>query len=66
MVAVVCAGDPRPCQTVGVTMENSGVLITWSFENWVTVVLMAALGYMAFALVTQFYKNGGVGAYVKS
>lgn len=40
-------------------MEGRGTLLTWSIENWITVVLMAALGYMLFALVTQFYKNGG-------
>lgn len=41
-------------------MEGRGVLLTWSLENWITVVLMAAAGYFLFAAVSQFYKSGGV------
>ena len=31
--------------------------ISWTMVNWITVVLMAALGYMLFALVAQFYQS---------
>lgn len=47
-------------------MEGRGALLTWSIENWITVVLMAALGYMLFALVTQFFKQGSVGGALQS
>lgn len=40
------------------------VLLSWTVENWITVVLMAALGYMLFALLAQFFKQGGVGKYI--
>jgi hypothetical protein len=33
------------------------VYIAWTIENWITVVLMAALGYVLFALVSQAYRN---------
>lgn len=29
------------------------VFLSWTFENWVTVVLMAGLGYVLFAIVSQ-------------
>ena len=29
------------------------VVITWNFTNWVTVVLMALIGFMIFGLVTN-------------
>ncbi len=28
--------------------------LSWNIENWITVVLMAALGYLVFALFAQF------------
>ena len=35
-----------------------GVYIRWTVENWITVVLMAALGYLVFAVAAQlFLKN---------
>lgn len=37
------------------------VYIAWSIENWITVVLMAALGYLLFSLVakaTMQYQGG--------
>lgn len=30
------------------------VFISWTIENWITVVLMASLGYLAFVLLDQF------------
>lgn len=33
------------------------VYLTWNFRNWITVILMAALGFMLLTLGTQFYKN---------
>jgi hypothetical protein len=35
--------------------------IGWNLENWVTVMLMAALGYAILALASQFIKQGGAG-----
>lgn len=32
---------------------DTPVIITWNFTNWVTVVLMALVGYMIFGLVTN-------------
>ena len=29
------------------------VIITWNFTNWVTIVLMALLGFMVFGLVVN-------------
>ena len=34
-----------------------GVYIRWTVENWITVVLMAALGYLVFALGAQVFLN---------
>ncbi len=39
------------------------VFLSWNFENWLTVVLMAGLGYVLFGLLSQVFKNlkaGGV------
>ena len=33
------------------------VFLSWTFENWLTVVLMAALGYVLFGLVAQVFKQ---------
>jgi hypothetical protein len=41
-------------------MEGRGVLLSFTVENLITVTIMAALGYMLFAAITQFFKNGGV------
>lgn len=35
------------------------VYIAWTIENWITVVLMGALGYLLFALVVKAYQNWG-------
>ena len=35
-----------------------GIYIRWTVENWITVLLMAALGYLIFAVSAQlFLKN---------
>jgi len=34
-----------------------GVFISWNVENWVTVLLMATLGYLIFALAVQGLKQ---------
>lgn len=31
------------------------VYLAWTIENWITVVLMAALGYLLTAMVWQAY-----------
>lgn len=30
-------------------------ILTWNVTNWITVVLMAALGFLVLALVAQLY-----------
>lgn len=40
-------------------MEHS--MITWNIPNWITVVLMAALGYVLVSLVAQLVR-GRLGA----
>lgn len=41
------------------------VYISWSIENWITVVLMVALGYFLVSLVASFVRSrmgmGGLG-----
>lgn len=34
-------------------------LISWNLPNWITVMLMAALGYAVMALAAQFLFKGG-------
>jgi hypothetical protein len=36
------------------------VYLAWSIENWLTIILMAALGYLLFALVSQVFMNVGL------
>lgn len=41
------------------------VILTWNFTNWVTVVLMALLGFLVFSLVVHGIvrvKNNSAGA----
>jgi hypothetical protein len=33
------------------------VYITWTIRNWITIVLMAALGFMLLGLGSQFWMN---------
>jgi hypothetical protein len=33
------------------------VFISWSIENWITVMLMVGLGYLLFALAAQVFRN---------
>lgn len=33
------------------------VFLTWNFRNWLTVILMAALGFMVLSLGAQFWQN---------
>lgn len=32
-------------------------IITWNVTNWITIVLMAFLGFVLLALVSQFIKG---------
>lgn len=34
-----------------------GNIISWNFANWITIVLMAALGFMVVATVAQVFHN---------
>jgi hypothetical protein len=36
-------------------------LISWNLPNWITVVVMAALGYAALGFVAQMVKRNGGG-----
>lgn len=36
-----------------------GTVISWNVPNWITVLLMVALGYILIALVTQVLRMGG-------
>jgi hypothetical protein len=36
---------------------NDAVILHWNVTNWITVVLMAALGFMALSLVAQGWKS---------
>ena len=33
-------------------------LIAWTLPNWITIMLMAAMGYLLVALLSQFVLNG--------
>jgi hypothetical protein len=35
-----------------------GVYIRWTVENWITVLLMAAIGYVVFAVASQIFLKG--------
>jgi hypothetical protein len=35
--------------------------ISWNLENWVTILLMVALGYGVLALMTKFLAGGAGG-----
>jgi len=38
------------------------VYIAWTIENWITVVLMATLGYLLFSLLWRVVSGAGSGA----
>jgi hypothetical protein len=40
----------------------NGVFISWTIENWITVVLMASLGYLLAVLVSQAFMRNGSGS----
>jgi hypothetical protein len=33
-------------------------ILTWNVTNWITVILMAALGFLLLAVVAQFFHAG--------
>jgi hypothetical protein len=33
------------------------VFLAWNITNWITVILMGALGYVLFAIISQAYQN---------
>lgn len=38
-------------------------ILTWNFPNWVTIVLMAAVGFLILAALSQvFHKARGTGS----
>lgn len=37
----------------------NGVFISWTIENWITVILMASLGYLLAVMVMQAFSRGG-------
>lgn len=39
--------------------EASEVTLTWDIKNWITVLLMVAIGFAVLALIAQLVRNGG-------
>lgn len=37
--------------------ESSGVILSWNPANWITVVLMVAIGFAALGLATRIYQQ---------
>ena len=37
------------------------VYLAWNLPNWITVILMAALGYLLLAVIMQGLQRGGFG-----
>lgn len=35
------------------------ITLTWDIKNWITVLLMVAIGFAALTLVAQLVRNGG-------
>ena len=33
-------------------------ILTWNVTNWITVILMAATGFLVFAVAAQLYHKG--------
>lgn len=48
---------PRHSAPSGDTVEHN--FISFNLENWITVLLMGALGYGLVVLAAQFFKQGG-------
>lgn len=43
-------------------MASEGVVITWSVTNWITIILMAAIGFFLIGLGMKFYQSRTQGA----
>lgn len=43
-------------------MASEGVVITWSVTNWITIILMAAIGFFIIGLGMKFYQSRTQGA----
>jgi len=43
-------------------MASDSVVITWSVTNWITVILMAAIGFFLIGLGMKFYQSRTQGA----
>lgn len=37
--------------------DTSATIITWNFTNWITITLMAAIGFAALGFGMKVYKN---------
>ena len=35
--------------------EGTESILTWNFTNWITVILMAAIGFFALGLLQSWY-----------
>lgn len=40
----------------------NGTILTWNVTNWITVILMAAVGYMLIGLGMKYYQSKQQGA----
>lgn len=37
--------------------SENGVIVTWSVTNWITIILMAAIGFFIIGLGMKFYQS---------
>lgn len=37
--------------------EDGGVILTWNVANWVTIVLMAGIGFAVLGFAQKVYQN---------
>lgn len=37
--------------------EGSETILSWNFTNWITVLLMAAVGFFLLGLAQKWYSN---------
>lgn len=41
---------------------DSETILTWNVTNWITVVIMVAVGFSILALIAQFYHSNKSGS----
>ena len=43
-------------------MAGESVIVTWNVTNWITIILMAAVGFFLIGLGMKFYQSRTNGA----